>query len=163
MITYQAESFTNLRSEFEPLFDLHWREVARNQEFMPLDPDWYLYESLENLELMYTVTARDEDKLIGYINVLLSPQLHYKSWVTAQEDIVYLLPEYRKGFIFQRMLRYAEGIAKSRGAVIFYAHMKSDHDYSVVLKRAGYTEIEKKFEKQLYSDSERQSWQHQQA
>lgn len=156
MITYQVESVIESRNEFHELFEFHWEEIARHKDTIKLNPDYEAYQRLEEAQVLRVVTARDEGKLVGYIANMVTPNLHYKDHLMATNDVLYLHPDYRRGGTFIRMLDYTEDYLAEIGVINFYIHMKVRHDFSQVLERRGYTEIERNFEKQL---QEPRSWQ----
>lgn len=149
MIRYQEESFIGAKEDFAPLLQLHWEEIARHTDTIKLNVDYATYAKLEDAGVLHTVTARDDGKLIGYIISFVAPNLHYKDHVMANNDVLFVHPDYRRGGTFIKMLKLAESLLRKRGVTNFYIHMKITHDFSVILDRMGYTEIEHNFEKQL--------------
>jgi hypothetical protein len=95
------------------------------------------------------VTARDEGQLIGYVATIVAPHLHYKDHLMANNDVLFMHPDHRHGRTFTTMLKFTEDYLRDLGVVNFYVHMKVSHDFSSLLERLGYTEIERNFEKQL--------------
>ena len=149
MITYQVDDFVANRKELEPLFQLHWEEVARHKDTIKLDVDWDTYGVLEDAGILNTITCRDDSKLIGYIVFVVTPNLHYRQVVEAQDDILFMHPDYRGRGCFIKMLQFAEEFLVEIGAHALYINMKTAHDFSPILIRQGYQVMEKKFEKQL--------------
>ena len=149
MITLQEESFSNAKEDFKPLLDLHWNEIARHKDDIKLNVDYESYRTLEELGLLHCVTARDEGKLIGYVISMVSRSLHYSDHLFANNDVLFIHPDYRGGSTFVKMLKFTERKLKQAGIKNFYIHMKLDYDFSALLERYGFTEIERNFEKQL--------------
>ena len=149
MITYQVESLIAARAEFDGLFKLHWAEIARHQDEIKLNIDYDTYQKLEVAGVLHIATARDDGKLVGYIASMVCPNLHYSDHLMANNDVLYIHPVYRSGSTFVKLLRFTEKYLKELGVVNFYVHMKLSHDFSKLLERYGYTEIERNFEKQL--------------
>lgn len=149
MITFQEESFSRARKDFEPLLDLHWNEIARHQDEIKLNVNYEGYKALEDAKLLHCVTARDDGKLVGYVISMLSLSLHYKDHLFAVNDVLFIHPDYRKGGTFVRMLKFTERKLQQANVKNFYIHMKLAYDFSALLERYGYTEIERNFEKQL--------------
>jgi hypothetical protein len=97
MITYQLETLDQFLPEFkESLVELHYEEIALDQEAVPLDPDYDKYYQLESNNAFFLMTVRDDGVLIGYFIAIITPHLHYKSTLHALTDIYYIKPDYRK-------------------------------------------------------------------
>lgn len=70
---------------------------------MPLDPDYDLCLTLEANGRFRGWTARDGKLLVGYMAWLIQPHLHYRSTLTAIDDLFLLSPAYRRGLNGYRM------------------------------------------------------------
>jgi GNAT superfamily N-acetyltransferase len=73
----------------------HWDELGVHKDEMPLDPDWQAFVRMEDAGRFRVWTARDEATLVGYIGTFIQPHLHYRSTLTATEDLFMLAPPYR--------------------------------------------------------------------
>jgi GNAT superfamily N-acetyltransferase len=149
LITVQVEKWSDVKDEFPPLLLDHWVEIARNKDIVPLAFDWELYAAAEKLGKLHVVTARDDKKLIGYNLHFVSPHPHYKTTLFAQNDIIYLKPEYRGSGAGKELIRIADEKLKALGVKIAYLHIKTEHDFSSLARREGYVEIEKIYERVL--------------
>ena len=149
MITYQQEFLFELREEARPLLVKHWEEVALNKEKIKLDPDWEAYEKLEDVGCLKIFTCRDKGRLIGYFAVLASPHLHYKSNTFANNDVIYVDPDYRKGWVGIKLIKFAEKCLREDGVDILHINTKIKRDFSRVLERMGYAVVEKIYGKAL--------------
>lgn len=149
MYTYQKERLPDIKDELAPLLSLHWEEIARHRDEIKLNVDWATYLELDALGILHITTARCDGRLIGYVINFVTPHLHYRDWVMANNDILFVHPDYRKGRVFLKLLNYTEQLLADRGVKNLYIHMKTAHDFSPILERLGYTEIERNFEKQL--------------
>ena len=73
----------------------HWEELAVDK-VIPLDMNHEVYTEMESKGMLHIVTARNENKIVGYHIGLIAPHLHYKSaGLMCYEDMYYLLPEFR--------------------------------------------------------------------
>lgn len=149
MISFQGESLQLLRPELEPLMVRHWEEVCVDREFFRLNPNWEMFERLEDLGLVIAVTARDDTKLVGYVIYLLQPMMHYAHVRLAQEDAHYLMPEYRTGWNAVRMFRFAEGELRAAGAHATVVHTKAAMDRGSLFSYLGYQRHETLYLKRL--------------
>lgn len=140
--TAQVESFTACRGELERLFPLHWKELALDQDKIPLDVDWPRYAQLERAGILLFVTLRHGGRLVGYYMGFLMPHIHYKSTVTLGMDVYWTHPDIRGGLAGRTLLREVEEEAKARGAHKMFAVSKNHKDSSRLFKALGYNPIE---------------------
>lgn len=142
-LIYQWQPFRDFVRELPPLFKQHWRELALNQDKIPLDPDWPRYFDLDLIGLLRCLTVRDRGLLVGYVFVLVFPHLHYASTLWAQTDIFWLDPVYRQGWAGYRMLRMMEKGLKEIGVKVINVNAKLHFEASRgtigrLLERLGY-------------------------
>lgn len=147
MLHYQVENFLSIRHEAEALFRRHYAEIARLQHINILNMDWPRYTRLQAGGHLFCLTVRDTGKLVGYIVYILAPHLHYCESTQAENDLTYVLPEYRQAWAGYKLIKYAVQILGSRGDIdVVHMRVKKDHDWGKILKRLGFEEAE-----QLYS------------
>jgi GNAT superfamily N-acetyltransferase len=140
MIKFGVERYYQVSEDIKELIKLHYEEIAVNKDVIPLDPDWDRYKALDDSGLIMTVTARDEGKLIGYAIFFVTSHLHYKSTVYANNDLLYLHPDYRKGLVGVRLITISEGFLKQRGVTKIMWHIKFNKDFSRLLHHLGYVD-----------------------
>ena len=144
-ITYQQEPLYKIIPEVSELLFLDWSEVGR----FPLDPDWELYQILEDNDALKVFTARSDGKLVGYFSVVISPNPHSRGKFIVANDVIFLHPDYRKGFFAAKLFKFVEKCLQDDG----YEHLQITYterfDISSLLSRLGYTKVETKFEKGL--------------
>lgn len=148
-ISYQVESFKDLRDEIDDLWLSHYKEIARHQDKIALSPDYDRYMELDQAGVLHIVTARDESKLVGYFFSFVMPNLHYKEHLMSMNDLLYILPSHRKGRIGTKMLQYAEETLKEMGVTKMMINVKLANDFGVLLERLGYVAIERIYERML--------------
>lgn len=95
MITSHVESFTDRLEELKPLFVPHWRELALDQDTVPLEPMYEIYIAREAAGELLLVTLRERGEVIAYFIGFIAPGLHYRSCLTLTMDIFWLHPNYR--------------------------------------------------------------------
>lgn len=127
---------TQVRFQWEPLRVLlkepnindllneHWRELGVHQTKMPLDPDYARMIAAEDMGYFKVWTARDGKTLVGYMAFFIQPHLHFKSTITAVEDLYLLTASHRKGMTGYRMFVTAIDALKAHGAQRLYLHCK---------------------------------------
>jgi hypothetical protein len=148
-LTFQRERLADVRKEVEPLLVRHWDEIALNKDTVPLDPDWDMYLRIEEAGFVCAITARRDGVLVGYVNYIISRNLHYRSLLVAEGDIFWLAPECRKGTAGIRMLRCAEGVLKEGGVNKIVNKVKLHFDIGVLFERMGYKPIERIYAKMI--------------
>jgi len=148
-ITYQQEFLASVRDEVWPLLQKDWEEIEHNKEMLPLDPNWDLYELLEEQGNFYIFTARDHGQLIGYFTVIVFPSMHSQKAMLASNDVIYLDKQYRRGSVGLRMFKFAEKCLKEDGHKVLYVTVTERHPIDPLLERLGYQKIETRFEKVL--------------
>jgi len=148
--TFQREPWSDaLRDEAFPLLERHWKEVALDQETVPLDPLWDTYTSLDKAGLLVIVTARLDDRLIGYTSHFIAPNLHYRSLRVADNDIFWLAPEHRVSRIGLDLLRAAERECRKAGCNKILMKEKLHVPLGRLFEFLGYREIERLHAKTL--------------
>lgn len=138
-----------VRDRIGPLNRAHFEEVGRNRTTAPLNPYWEYYYACERMKRLVVVVAESGFDLVGYSVYFLAPMLHNMPHLMAQNDIIYISPEYRRGSLATRLMDMGETEAKRIGASFVSMHVKVGHDFSRLLLRVGYAEAEKVFIKEL--------------
>lgn len=126
MISFQWEPVRRVIDDpdFRPLMLDHWEELGVHKNEMPLDPDWDEFIRAESLGCCKVWTARDGDMLVGYMAFWIRPHAHYKSTLTALEDLYMLSPAYRKGMTGVRFFTTAMAALKAHGVKRCFMHEK---------------------------------------
>lgn len=138
MISYQIETFDQVKDDIKDLLRLHYNEVALDREYIPLDPDWDKYEAIYHRGGLFIATARDDNKLIGYSVFFVVNHLHYSSTLVASNDVLYLRPEYRQGTAGIKLIKFSESELKKAGVDKAVWHIKYHKDFRKILYRMGY-------------------------
>lgn len=155
MIAFAQETYDTLRADIEPLLELHYREVALNQDVVKLDPMFERYQQLDQDGRILFFTARDEGALIGYAIFFTDVHLHYVNSLMAISDVIFVLREYRRktnqGWIFWSRLKRSKPLKVGSGLIDFSEqtmrmigvdkviyHIKFKFDWSPMLLRRGY-------------------------
>jgi len=137
LITFQEETLEQIRDEeFEDMLKLHSKELT---EFsFPLNPNWELYQQLADSDMLHIVTARDNRKLIGYHVSFILIHHHYKDMIVAENDLHYILPEYRKGWLGYKFLKRTIQLLKNHNVNIITHSMKASKSYLPLAERLGF-------------------------
>jgi GNAT superfamily N-acetyltransferase len=149
MITCHVESFEQQLSELQVLLPLHYRELALNQDKVPLQPQYHVYIERERAGGLLFVTLRDAGQLVGYFIGFIAPGLHYETCLTCTMDIFYVRQDKRSGSAGVRMFRVVEAELRRRGVQRWFMGSKIHADASALFKRIGAAPVETYFSKWL--------------
>ena len=148
MIIYEDVDGFKFVDEFEKLFPEHYEELCVTKDF-PYEPDYDAYKKMAEAGLLRCITCRSDERLIGYIIFTIHPHLHYKSCMTAFEDLYFVTKEFRKGSVGIMLFKYAEKVLKERGVQRIVMHTKVHLDNSKLFEYLGYKMTDKIFTKML--------------
>jgi|TARA_R110000803_G_scaffold14164_1_gene39466 GNAT superfamily N-acetyltransferase len=146
---FSEETLSQCLDEARPLLVDHWENIALNKDTIPLNPLWNIYEKLEETGNLKIITARQDEKLVGYAAYVISPSLHYSSEIIADADVFWLDPNHRKGMAGMRLFKHAEKVLKSYGVTRILNKVKIHFDVGKVFERMGYDPIERVYSKSL--------------
>jgi len=135
-------------NEMDDLFPDHYEELCVTKEF-DYEPDYDAYKRLAQAGMLRCITCRNDADLIGYIIFFVSPHLHYKSCITATEDLYFVKKEFRKGRVGIKLFQYAEKVLKDRGVQRIVMHTKVHLDNTKLFEYLGYKQTDKVFSKIL--------------
>lgn len=134
--------------EMQSLFSAHYDELCVTKDF-PLAPDYDAYKRLAEGGMLRCITVRADDELIGYAIFIIQPHLHYRTCMTAFEDLYFIRKDYRKGRVGIRLFKYAEEVLKGIGVNRIIMHTKIHLDNSSLFEYLGYKHTDKLFTKIL--------------
>jgi GNAT superfamily N-acetyltransferase len=138
-LTFVCETKKSFLQEAQAQLRLHWEEIAKNKELLWLNPNVSLYEKLADLGSVAVILAKDGDKIVGYFVWFLAKHPHYQHVLTAEEDVHFLLPEYRLGLNGYFLIKEAVAHAKKLGAKFIRVREKLGHERPAIMKRLGFT------------------------
>jgi len=136
-------------AEIKPLLHDHWKEIAVSKDKIKLSPDIETYYKLQELDKLFCLICRNKGKMVGYIITMLHEHPHYVDHIFAQNDLFYLMPQYRKGLLAFKFLKEHEKQIKNLGVSCLLYHIKPDKDFSKILTRTNYTLFETVYKKDL--------------
>lgn len=92
---------------------------------MRLDPDWQRFIQLEDAGLFRVWAGRTETGLlVAYLAFFVQPHLHYRSTLTAVEDLFMLSAPYRRGMNGVRLFTTALEALRALGVKRIICHSK---------------------------------------
>jgi GNAT superfamily N-acetyltransferase len=146
---YAREDLSSVKEEAQSLIKNHWEEIAVNKTKIKLNPDWDVYETLHQAKQLGIYTARKDGILVGYFVVVASPNPHYKDHIFAVNDILYLSPEHRKGFVGAKLIKFAEKELKELGVSVLVINTKVHKPFDSLMERLGFGLIERVYSKYI--------------
>lgn len=130
-------------ASLKPLLPEHYKELALDQDRVPLDPQFDIYIERENRGELLFVCARSQGQLVGYFIGFIAPGLHYKTCLTLIMDIFYVHPSVRGAGTGYKLFKFVENEAKQRGVQRMFVGSKLHKDASWLFEKLGYVEIER--------------------
>lgn len=146
---YKQEFLATVQQDIKPLLEQHWEEIALNKDKIKLNPCWGTYGELERSGSLKIFTARDNGKLVGYFVVVVSKHMHYKDHLFANNDIVFVAKEYRKGFVGVNLIKFAEKCLKEDGVSVMTINTKVHQPFDKLLDFLKFTKIERIYSKYI--------------
>lgn len=140
MISYARETVAQVRDEITPLLLAHYAEIG--QRDLAVMPDWDAYLKAEQEARVFILTARLDGLLIGYNVMLLAKHLHYADARIAQNDVIYVVPEHRRGKVGLGLISHCETALRAAGFDKIYYHAKPVNNFGRLLERLGYGAVE---------------------
>jgi len=139
MIRFEViKEVDSIKDQIQVLIKRHYAELTLDKDVMKLAPDWDRYNELNNLGKLSIVAAYDGEKIVGYSVFFLNEHIHYKNNIIANNDVLFLAPEYRLGMTGIKLIKYSEMILQQLGVSKVIWHVKQAKDFRKLLHRMGY-------------------------
>ena len=148
-LKYQQEFLATIKQDAEDLLKKDYEEIEHNKELHKLNPDWEIYNILEEQNSLMIFTCRDELKLVGYFVVISTPNLHSKGSILAVADVIFLDKDYRRGLAGYKLFKFAEDCVRKDGFKTLHVTTTEMNPIDPLMSRLGYSKIETKYEKVL--------------
>lgn len=147
MITYQEEPFEELWPDLQEHLTSHWEEASSMKEFK-LNFDYDLFVHLENEGSLFCASARDGDKLVGYVIDFIRYHVHYKHVKVAIADAYYIAKPYRAKCA-RGLTRFTEKCEREMGVYSRITRSKKVNNAGKFFELMGYVEAEVSWIKRL--------------
>ena len=148
-IKYQQEFLDGVVGDAKHLLEQHWEEIALNKDKIKVNPDWDAYYALQEQGKLDIFTARDDGILVGYFVVFVSQHIHYKDHLFAKNDLIYLAPSYRKGFVGVNLIKFAEKALKEDGISVMVINTKNHKPFHKLMLFLGFSPSETLYSKYI--------------
>lgn len=136
--TISTEYIEQALDEIKPVHAAHWQETEGYRHGIALNPDYDYMINAERTSRFILFTVRHEGKLVGNCMMYLSRSTHTQKWV-AEEDTIFILPEYRQGRLGVRLIRYVEDVLRNMGVTEIRVTVKTVNRVGELLQHLGYT------------------------
>ncbi len=149
-MSFQREDFRTFYRDGLPLLEKHKDEISHFRD-IPLEIDCDRYLALEEADALRIYTIRGEGRqILGYSVFIVGFNPHYQWSLQANEDVLYVDPQFRKGRLGIELIKQSEAALKEEGVEVVYHHVKLAHPaLGVLLERQGYQAIETIYTKRL--------------
>jgi len=152
--TFNEERFTWLRYSGPPLFERHYREASADLS-VPLDPNWDLYDTMEQKGLEVCIALRKGGALVGYVVYLMAPHLHYDH-IVAEADVFFIDQGHRSGWLGVKLFQVAEELLREKGVSEVCNRIKlhvkpgrGGRDLGALFRFLGYRPVETNYRKRI--------------
>jgi hypothetical protein len=147
-LTFAVEPWDEIKNVIHPFWVRHYLEIARDQDRIPLDPDWDKYDALDATHGLLIITARTEwGELKGYVFAFVGTHIHYKSTMCAFLDLYWLEMDARQGWNGVQMFRETERIMRELGIQKIFGMTKAHKDVGLIFQRLGWDQAETAYTK----------------
>jgi hypothetical protein len=133
--------------DFTTLFDEYCEESAMNGMPQPVCQP-AIYQQIEDAGIMHVLGAYDDDRMVGFLNLLVNTLPHYGKLVATTESY-FVGFKHRKGGAGLMLLREAERLATTLGAVGILVSSPNGSKLAEVMPKVGYTAANQVFFRSL--------------
>lgn len=148
-IKYQQEFLFMIEDELRELGKYHYQEVNHDNSKAEPNFDADLFADMERAGILKIFTAREMGGLIGYLIVVISPDVQNKGDKIPEEVGFYIHKSYRSKGAGQGILEFTENCLKEDGFRTLVMSSTTQNPVDELYKRSGYKPISVKYEKVL--------------
>jgi GNAT superfamily N-acetyltransferase len=125
--------------KIKQLMDDNWAETGFDFDFVP---NIEMYEHMFKNNVIFAVAALNDDDVVGYCTVAITPHPYNQSILMAGNDALFVSPPYRNGTLTGRLMKKAESESRLRGAKRFFWHCRAGTRFADVLVNHGYKPVD---------------------
>ena len=134
---FALETWDQFYEEGLVLLARHMEETKLHDE-VSVNMDMGLYKALWASGQLLLLTARDKEQMVGYFIIQIAQHNRSKTTLIAQEEGLYLAPEYRKGRNGMRLVQLGIEAAKAVGAEMMFCSSLVERPIGGLLQRLGF-------------------------
>lgn len=120
------------------LLPRHYEEVAKFKDISAIKPDLPRYEAADQAGRFIALVAKVGPDILGYSANFLNTNAHYSDLAFCQNDVLYVVPEARKGRVGLSLIRETVRRAQAAGSQLMLWHAKDGTPLNALLPRLGY-------------------------
>lgn len=146
----QEEHIGDVWKELDALvMDYYARDPVALDGMPPHEFDWPLYIQLNNTTATRLFTARDGNKLLGFVVYHVFPHMHHVGLLTASCDMISVALDARGQGVGGQLMEHAEHVFRQAG-VRFVVHMhRMCYKVPPLFAKHGYRLVEQSYLKEL--------------
>lgn len=155
-VEFKRPTVADVWAEARVLMQAHYKEVG----ILPIDlfhPDRDRYVKMDEYGLTKLFTMRVSGRLSGYCLFLLVQHLHCPSTVWAQQDALYVRPEFRGERAMQFIIWQDMQLRHERVDIV-RRQVTDRHDYARTLESIGYRRVDGGHMRILNEDLAKRVW-----
>lgn len=134
MLEIKAVRVSEWFGQAQALAREHWQETEAGFSGVPPDLDLDVYRAMEDAGNAVAFAAFSDGLLAGYVSGFVVRHTHY-AFLVGQHDLLFVLPQFRKGRTGLRLMAAFEAAAKEKGAGCVLYHAKPDSVFARLLQR----------------------------
>lgn len=147
--TLRLERFGDCLEELDRLHVAQWQEVETGLAEFPMRPDYAAMLADEQAGRLVQVVGRRSGVMVANLRFYLTTSRH-RGVLIASEDTLFVDAAARdEVWLANRLVDYAERVARAAGARILYANSKAANGADVLMRRRGCTLYAHQFYKVL--------------
>jgi GNAT superfamily N-acetyltransferase len=141
--TYGRETYSEIVPDLRPILEEHWKELALYDD-IPLDPDYGVYNSLEQAGVLRVYTVRHSvEGLVGYAVYFVRRHHHYKRHTWAISDVILVRSAHRNAGVGNALFDFLERALKAEGVDVIHTMTKAAHpELAYLLEARGHIKAE---------------------
>jgi hypothetical protein len=143
--TYQREHVPVAWPEISELTRLNHAETNLFGDELRIDPERYAQMEEDGIYRVFTI--RKAGELVGYCGFVIYNPLHHIHAKHACQDVLFIKKGHRGHAV--RFVSYCDGELRKLGVQIVLQHSPKSKDWSPVLKRLDYQELETTYFRRL--------------
>lgn len=147
-IEIREERILPIYEEIETIAKRNYAEAKFARLFGEMDINKEQYALLQDNGNLFFFSFRKDGKLVGYAFYFFARSYMGKDYL-AENGAFYLVPEERRGFTANNLLKELEKLLAEKGVRYLMHRTRTEHDLSAFFERAGFQLTEKIYSKIL--------------
>lgn len=121
----------------------HWKALSNNPDTIILKPDVQKYKDLQKSGVLFNIVGYEDNIMVGYAIVFITPHIHYSDDKFAMVDVIYADPLYRNSRLGLTLINQVEDMCRKEEVSVLTYHTKPTHaTIEKILYRKGFSHFE---------------------